>query len=100
MKFEFENANFNMVVLARKMGYRPLGLSDKEDYAMVRQLSGRDYPRFHIYIKSSNNALVFNLHLDHKKPSYGGSHAHSGEYEGEFVEAEAERIKEILANNN
>lgn len=71
---------------------------------------GRPYPRFHIYIAASDGGeprpeesgreesgyWVFKLHLDQKKPSYSGSAAHSGEYEGPTVETEAERIKQIL----
>ena len=39
---------------------------------------------------------MFNLHLDQKKPTYEGHVAHSGEYDGELVEEEAERIRRIL----
>ena len=54
------------------------------------------YPRFHVYIKSeSSDVAYFNLHLDQKKPIYKGAVAHSGEYEGELVERETERIKSL-----
>ncbi len=35
------------------------------------------------------------LHLDAKKPSYEGTAAHGGEYQGELVEKEMERIMKI-----
>ena len=59
----------------------------------MRRLSGHDYPRYHAYVKMEGAALIINLHIDQKKPSYGGNHAHNGEYEGDLVEREAERIK-------
>jgi len=40
--------------------------------------------------------LEFRLHLDQKKPTYSGSHAHAGEYSGTTVEDEAKRIQQIL----
>ena len=60
--------------------------------------SASGYPRFHIYARTDeiSRETIFNLHLDQKKPSYSGSAAHGGEYEGATVEREAERIKNIL----
>lgn len=54
------------------------------------------YPRFHIYLKIENENLVFNLHLDQKKPIYRGASAHAGEYQGQAVEDEAKRIKTLI----
>lgn len=51
------------------------------------------YPRFHVYIKDAENQVIFDLHLDQKRPIYEGVTAHSGEYDGEVVEREAARIK-------
>jgi hypothetical protein len=65
----------------------------------VRQIGRNDYPRFHVYIKanlSDKSVLIFNLHLDQKKPSYEGAKGHSGDYDGDVVEAEAQRIQSIL----
>ena len=60
---------------------------------------GRDfYPRFHIYLKDVDGQPVMGLHLDQKKPSYPGAHAHSGEYDGTVVEQEAARISGLLKN--
>ncbi|MBI2624748.1 MAG: hypothetical protein HYW70_00165 [Candidatus Nealsonbacteria bacterium] len=71
----------------RNIGYTPL----RESY--VKRLGQGDYPRFHAYIKQAGGKLIINLHLDQKKPIYKGVSAHSGEYVGELVEKEAERIK-------
>lgn len=67
----------------------------KSELIFVRPPSG--YPRFHIYLKTENDNLIFNLHLDQKRPIYKYAPAHAGEYEGKVVETEAERIKEILS---
>ena len=37
------------------------------------------------------------LHLDQKQASYKGHTAHSGDYDGEVVEREAEVIKSVMA---
>jgi len=77
----------------RKIGYHFQGQSGQE-FSFVRPVRG--YPRFHIYLKEDGSDLILNLHLDQKRPSYQGTTAHSGEYEGRIVEDEAERIKQVL----
>ncbi|MDD2807749.1 MAG: hypothetical protein PHW95_04500 [Patescibacteria group bacterium] len=62
----------------------------------VKRLSRDFYPRFHVYLKQLNNQQVLNLHLDQKKSSYAGTHAHGGEYDGELVKAEASRLEQLL----
>ncbi len=54
------------------------------------------YPRYHVYIKTEGESIFFDLHLDQKRPIYEGVTAHSGEYDGEVVEREAERIKSTM----
>jgi excinuclease UvrABC nuclease subunit len=87
------------VAVARDIGYVIIDTNGNENN-LVRKLHGDNYPRFHIYLKQTGENLIFSLHLDQKKPSYSGSHAHSGEYFGPVVEAEADRIKEILQKND
>ena len=70
-----------------------------DEQSFMRRIAGHDYPRFHAYVHLENKILVINLHLDQKKPSYGTS-AHSGEYDGGVVTAEAERIKMIYGQGN
>lgn len=57
-----------------------------------RSLLGRRYPRFHLYCRENS----CNLHLDQKQPSYKGTTAHSGEYDGVLVEDEVERIRNVM----
>lgn len=95
MKFTVNKPKENIPNFVRKWGYRVLSRKEGE-FGCVKLVGGARYPRFHLYIKEQGNDLVFNLHLDQKKPSYAGSSAHSGEYDGELVEGEAERIKNII----
>lgn len=92
MKFKFEKPKDNLSNIFRKLGYIPRG---KEG---LRHLNGGNYPRFHLFILEEKDFLIFNLHLDQKKPSYSGTNAHSGEYEGEAIQKEVERIKNILTS--
>jgi hypothetical protein len=78
----------------RKIGYHFQGQSGQES-SFVRPPRG--YPRFHVYLREEeDDDLILNLHLDQKRPSYKGTTAHSGEYEGKIVENEVERIKQIF----
>lgn len=90
MKFVIKNPGENILNLARRIGYYFQGQS------FVRPLERSGYPRFHLYIKESGEEIIFNLHLDQKRPIYQGAPAHAGEYSGKIVEQEAERIKQIL----
>lgn len=96
MDFKVENIQENIVVVARKLGYVIIDTKENGEYNLVRKLTLQNYPRFHAYVKQRGSDYEFSLHLDQKKPSYEGAHAHSGEYFGPVVEIEADRIKEIL----
>ena len=43
--------------------------------------------------------MIFNLHLDQKRPGYVGFSRHNAEYDGEVVEKEALRLKSLLSRN-
>ena len=96
MRIKLENFQRNVMEFVRACGYRPLEQNQNGELNCVRSLMGQDYPRFHCYLKQEGSNLLVNLHLDQKRPSYAGSSRHSGEYEGEVVENEAERIREIF----
>jgi len=121
MQFEIKNLNRSINDIMRTIGYQPAYFQKDGEFSIVRQISRNDYPRFHLYIKEGNpsslanssghsgseepsgsmrqmegKSFIFSLHLDQKKPSYEGSTGHSGEYDGDVVEGEAERIKNIL----
>jgi len=85
--------------ILRQAGYAYLidRRSGQESY--VRRLNRGFYPRFHLYLEDQANQVILNLHLDQKQASYEGSNAHNGEYDGETVEREVERIKGYTSNN-
>lgn len=91
MKFAIKNTGENIINLMRGIGY-----FFKKENQFIRPLERSGYPRFHLYIEENNDELVFNLHLDQKRPVYKNAPAHAGEYEGKVVETEAQRIKQIL----
>lgn len=95
MTFQIINQSYNIPELVRRVGYKPLGYTDKQELNCVRPL-GADYPRFHIYLKTEGENITFNIHLDQKKPSYEGATAHSGDYDSETVKDEVQRIKDAL----
>lgn len=82
--------------LLKRCGYNQIldRMSGKISY--VRTFGAGHYPRFHCYIDVENNNFQINLHLDQKKPSYGGETAHSGEYDGPVVEREGERVRQVV----
>ncbi|MEK7167794.1 MAG: hypothetical protein AAB791_02210 [Patescibacteria group bacterium] len=82
--------SINPTDVLRRSGYGLI--TGRQGQSFVRRLGSNFYPRFHAYVEGSQ----INLHLDQKQPSYEGSHAHSGEYDGELVESEAERIKQTM----
>jgi len=85
----------------RRAGY--VFIPEREDgqESFARRL-GRDfYPRFHIYFteakdKDGQEMVTFNLHLDQKRPGYQGFSRHNAEYDGEVVEREMARLKNLL----
>lgn len=109
MEFQISNTNKSINDLMRTIGYQPAYFQKAGEVSIVRQIGRNDYPRFHVYLKPISEATggyKFNLHLDQKKPSYParrgggeGYHAHSGDYDGDVVESEAERIKKLISGD-
>ncbi len=101
MKFEAKFPKENFPLLMRRSGYTPEGTDEKTgEWRFSRYLGGgrSRYPRFHMYcgMKPQERLAVCNVHIDQRQPSYQGVSAHSGEYEGELVEAEVARIQVLL----
>lgn len=97
MTFNIKNPKGNLTVFIRKIGYYFQHRDEKTNQSVFsRPLDRSGYPRFHLYIKEQGDNLIFNLHLDQKRPVYKGITAHSGEYDSPLVAQEAERIKTTL----
>ena len=98
MKFIIKKISTSPKNLMRVCGYKEIYNPHKQnEVSYARSLeASRFYPRFHIYIVDApNDRIEISLHLDMKKPSYEGATAHSGEYDGDLVEREAQRLKNI-----
>lgn len=86
--------NINPIDAIRRCGYGLVNDRNADEQSFARRLGGGFYPRFHIYIENG----FYNLHLDQKQASYQGSKKHSGEYDGDTVAAEGERVREMIEN--
>ena len=96
MRFEIEGPfRENIYSLMRRVGYHVKG-GDKEQSELIFVRPPKGYPRFHLFIENQDNNLIFNLHLDQKKPIYKGMRAHAGEHDSKTVKEEAERIKQKI----
>ena len=100
MKFSIKKRREGIVSIGRQIGYVAIGVTREGEYSLVRTLGGGAYPRLHLYTKESGEELLFNLHLDQRKPSYEGTRAHGGEHDGPVVEKEVSRIQSILSQTN
>lgn len=98
MKITFKGAyKSNTALLLRRAGYHPFVDPVTHKQSFVRTLrTGSYYPRFHLYLESVAGGFIVDVHLDQKKPSYNGAHAHNGEYDGEVVKCEAARIWQVF----
>ncbi len=98
MKFILtDNFSDNNLEVLRKCGYHPHRSSRSNTLSFQRRLTGLTYPHFHIFLKRKNQQLIFDLHLDQKKPSYKRVKAHSGESDSPLIQNEIQRIKAILS---
>jgi len=98
MKLTFKKSNReNTAEIMRQARYRYMGVSG-DQLSFVRSVSQNPYPRFHVYLKEDKQTkeVFFTLHLDQKRMSYKGSNAHSGDYDGELLKEESQRIKDIF----
>ena len=96
MRFTLKKKREQIISVARRIGYTIIPGKYEGEYNLIRALNYTGYPRFHLYIKESDNDYSFNLHLDQKRPVYQGTSAHSGEYDGELVDGEMERIQKAF----
>ena len=83
----------------RRCGYGVFQDPNTGITSYTKRLQGGNYPRFHVYIETDKDSHEFiSLHLDQKKPSYIGVHAHSADYKGEPVDSEGSRLAGLIKN--
>ncbi|MFA6908694.1 MAG: hypothetical protein WC289_02280 [Patescibacteria group bacterium] len=82
----------NPMVFFQRCGYHT-GRNGSYERRLNR---GIQFPRFHVYLENQGDTLRISLHIDAKAPSYEGTSAHAGEYEGPLVEQEMKRIQDAI----
>ncbi|KKW29749.1 MAG: hypothetical protein UY72_C0034G0002 [Candidatus Uhrbacteria bacterium GW2011_GWD2_52_7] len=83
----------NPLNVLRRAGYSAFRDPVTREDSFVLRPTAEFYPRFHLYVEyAPNGDVIFSLHLDQKKASYGEGHAHAGEYSGPTIEKEMRRI--------
>jgi len=96
MKLIIENIKENAVSMMRRAGYA-FQRREGQEMSFVRELARGGFPRFHAYTHMEGMKLVINLHLDHKRETYGDATRHHGEYEDSpVVQEEANRLQSML----
>ncbi|MBU2545355.1 hypothetical protein KKC65_02805 [Patescibacteria group bacterium] len=96
MKFNIKNSGKNSVSIGRDIGYILQKETSGSEVSFVRPLERGGYPRFHLYVKLDGDNLMFDLHLDQKRPVYKTAHDHAAEYDGALIKNEIQRIKQTL----
>lgn len=87
------------MVFMRRAGYAAFTDPNTGITSFVKRLGNDYYPRLHVYVETNkDNRTYINLHLDQKKPSYAGAHAHNADYEGGPVDAEGIRLQGLIKN--
>jgi hypothetical protein len=88
----------NLVNVLRQAGYHPIHDYHAQHDSWVRLLGRYHYPRFHLYIKASNQQISLSLHIDQKQSTirFARGPRHAGEYDSPAVAAEAARLQRWL----
>lgn len=97
MKITINNIKENPANLLRRAGYAFQRHAGENEMSFIRPLARGGYPRFHIYTRTESGNLMINIHLDHKKETYGKAARHHGEYgEDGALREEVKKIKQIF----
>lgn len=92
----------NPEMFLRHAGYGQIMDRQSDQVSYVKRYSRDHYPRIHMYVKEGQHKetredlVMFDFHLDQKKPGYEGQNRHNAEYEGEHLEEEKRRLKSLL----
>jgi hypothetical protein len=97
MKFKIPNKlSQNIPSLMRRCGYMPIHDRRSGKDSFSRKLSGSHYPRFHMYIKETDQEIIFDLHLDQTSSRYNNQTAHNADYDSEEVKNELIRVYQLV----
>lgn len=97
MKIKIEKPTTDFKKVIQRCGYREIFDRRSGQTSFVHRAGIYFYPRFHLYLeKETADEIILNLHLDQKRPSYQGCHAHSAEYDSDVVKKEVERVKNFI----
>jgi hypothetical protein len=96
LKINKKDNDINAVQFLRSLGWAQIYDRRRDKISYVKRLGSDFYPRLHMYFSERESQYVFSMHLDQKKASYEGHHAHSGEYDNELVEKELAIIEKKL----
>lgn len=96
MIFVVPAGRYHPKIVMQRAGYTEFGQGRAAELSFVRRLGTHFYPRFHVYLTPTKETWKVTLHLDQKHASYQGIKKHSGEYDGDLVTQEAERLKYIF----
>jgi len=96
MEIRIENPRQNEKYIMRKCGYMPWRDPRSGELGYIRRLGSGYYPRFHVKVLRQSNQIIFNLHLDSRRPMHKvGIRTYENEGSG-IVLREADRIKTII----
>lgn len=82
--------------IMRRCGYMPWRDPRSGESSYIRRLGAGYYPRFHIKVKRHNSSVIFDLHLDSRRPMHKKGIRTYEDEESVVVSSEADRIKAFL----
>ncbi len=91
-----QSRGLNWRVMLSRLGYHDHIERKSRQLSYIHRLKSLQYPRFHVYLEMLDQDVRLNIHLDEKMASYEGQTRHSGDYDGELVRKEVERIKQFI----
>lgn len=92
------NVKFPLVSIGNpRVFFSRLGYHVERNGSYARRAGNGVFPRYHVYAEVQGEQIRVSLHLDAKAPTYEGTSAHAGEYDGPLIEAEMQRISNALA---
>ena len=96
MEIIAEKPRQNEQYIMRRCGYLSWKDPRSGESGYIRKLGAGYYPRFHIKVKRLNSSIIFDLHLDSRRPMHKKGIRTYEDEESVVVSREADRIKANL----